>query len=844
MKRSMIAFQPSYVAARLHLVVIVACVALALSGHTPEIVAGWVVWPPVAVVGVDQERRRGRRRGGRRERPCGGSSLGLGHHYLRRTWRVPVCRCLLLALLWQLSRGGWPWGFLVAPWLVWGWQLSGACWPRWRCQPEWRWGGWLGRQIEWLVLGVALAAVATTWLGDLAQLQALREGQWPSVSPVLCLCTCLTCDRQTPAVTVDRLENGDVSATLCGHFTLHVPGEDPFRVRLAAMFLRQLEVPGHRRPSRRTRDGRMPFVRQQALAAALHVVHPDLSRWERYWLAGDWRRLLSQHSPEVLTLELQARIVTVCATFPWWGVERVHAYLQDQGLAVSLRQVRQAAQDSGWTQLRQELVQRYHLTPESVRPRDDWLVAQLLAQVELLLAKVEAGAGLTPQEQLDLADLRALATAVGAGTAEPPGPSLSWALRLEQVLFGPWEAVTDDEIRCPYCGATMVSRKSRTPRHKRFYDQAGQIQTVPVYRYYCHNPACDKRTFTHLPPGLVPYSPYRQQVHLLAVQVYAWGYSTYRRTATALGVAPFTVYRWVRSLGEDLLPVAALFGVVRSSGVVGIDEKFVLVPKNDKPASPMRRWMYVYVAVDQYTYDLLHIAIYPYNTQASAHAFLLALRAKGYQPRVVVTDLREDYGPLIAQVFPEAVHHECIFHALQNLDSHLKAAYGADYARTHPPALALKADIAAIFGARTQRTAQQRYAAVLSQREAYLSQSPAGAAVFDFLERHGPRLLNAIQSPTIPRTNNVTEQVIRRFDQHYQSFCGFDTLPSTQLYLGVFEKLYRFTPFSDDAQPRLRGKCPLELAGYDIRGLPMTAICAGWSPHWPVLPAQSDVPSP
>jgi len=51
-------------------------------------------------------------------------------------------------------------------------------------------------------------------------------------------------------------------------------------------------------------------------------------------------------------------------------------------------------------------------------------------------------------------------------------------------------------------------------------------------------------------------------------------------------------------------------------------------------------------------YDLLHIAIYPYNDKESAHAFLLTLRAKGYHPKVIVTDLRQDYGPLIAQSLP------------------------------------------------------------------------------------------------------------------------------------------------------------------------------------------------
>jgi len=141
------------------------------------------------------------------------------------------------------------------------------------------------------------------------------------------------------------------------------------------------------------------------------------------------------------------------------------------------------------------------------------------------------------------------------------------------------------------------------------------------------------------------------------------------------------------------LPIAAVFGVVRSSGVVDVDEKFVLVPKNDKPTGKMRRWMYVYLAVDAWTYDLLHIAIYPNNDQERAEAFLLALRAKGYHPQVIVTDLRQDDGPVITRVFPQAVHHECVFHALQQVQKHVKDAYGPDYADQHPEAAHLKQQI-------------------------------------------------------------------------------------------------------------------------------------------------------
>jgi len=101
----------------------------------------------------------------------------------------------------------------------------------------------------------------------------------------------------------------------------------------------------------------------------------------------------------------------------------------------------------------------------------------------------------------------------------------------------------------------------------------------------------------------------------------------------------------------------------------------------------------VYLAVDVWTYDLLHIAIYPTNDQDSAAPFLLALRAKGYPPQVIVTDLRQDYGPVIAQVFPQAVHHEGMFQALQQGQKHVKAAYGPDYVAQHPEAEQLKQQI-------------------------------------------------------------------------------------------------------------------------------------------------------
>jgi hypothetical protein len=174
-----------------------------------------------------------------------------------------------------------------------------------------------------------------------------------------------------------------------------------------------------------------------------------------------------------------ARIVAVFASFPWWGVKEVHQHLREQGETVSERQVRQAAEQSGWSRLRQELVKRYQLTAESIRPRDNWLVKQLLAQVESLLARVEAGARLTPEEQIAVADLRTLAAEVGM-VARPPLKALPWMIGVERVVFGHREEVSNGTVRCIYCGSTHVVCKSKKPRLKKYYDAEGNPQTVAL----------------------------------------------------------------------------------------------------------------------------------------------------------------------------------------------------------------------------------------------------------------------------------------------------------------------------------------------------------------------------
>lgn len=74
----------------------------------------------------------------------------------------------------------------------------------------------------------------------------------------------------------------------------------------------------------------------------------------------------------------------------------------------------------------------------------------------------------------------------------------------------------------------------------------------------------------------------------------------------------------------------------------------------------MKRWMYAYLAVDVYTYDLLHIAIYAHNDKDNALAFFVGLtsqRLSAPSDRDRLTArLWRQYRPDLSPGYPSRVH--------------------------------------------------------------------------------------------------------------------------------------------------------------------------------------------
>lgn len=807
----------------LHSLAVISLLGLALVGRLPKDCAGWLTAAPI-VYAQQSVVRRWRQSESVWPAPRW-SDL---EQYVALTSPRLCYQLALLLALGGPSRGG---SALILPVLRWGLELAAVRWPGLRLQPGYqalRSALWRLHQGALLVLGWTLVS------SQLAHL--VEPSGWGFGLGLGLLASQATNQadesRSGPRASGRILEEGIYEVRLSGDFIVRCQPVDEFERRLFFLFLRLIHLV----------DGppKRPYLRQEWLAAWFGTHQELISRWESYQRAGDWRRLMSRQPGPPFSLDEQKPILQLWAVNFWWTPDEVVRELAAQELKVTVTGVETVAKESGFWWVRQGLLERFGAGPAGLQPKDGWLATRLFRLVAELLDKLEAGQPLSAEERLDIAALQGQSRllvgsqpgveSLSPGRAQRALPPI---YALQRVLFGCWEDVDDGSVRCSYCHSSQVARKSRKGRPKRFYDAQGQVWVIEVNRYYCRNKACSHGSFTNLPTGLRPYSRWSEPWHWLAFEKYAWARGTYRLVARQLGISGATAYRWVEAFGQELLPMAALFGLVRSSGVVGIDEKWVKVPKNEKPEGKHRKWMYVHLAVDVYTHDLLHIAIFPYENSESAQAFLLEFKAKGYRPNVIVTDLRKDYGSVIATVFPKAEHHECVFHALQTWFEQLRDAYGSKYRDKVPEAKVLAEALQEIFQAKTKRTARERYAKVLALRDEYVGKTPKVAAVFDSLERHFPKLLNAIESERIPLTNNAVELVIRRFEQHYRGFGGFESIETAQSYLAAFELVYRCSPFSPDARPGIRGKCPLELAGYDVSKLSIAQAWRGFPSHQP-----------
>lgn len=295
------------------------------------------------------------------------------------------------------------------------------------------------------------------------------------------------------------------------------------------------------------------------------------------------------------------------------------------------------------------------------------------------------------------------------------------------------------------------------------------------------------------------------------------------QVAALLGRSKSVIYRALRTFARAVQTLDLFAPAQHFSGVLGLDEKWLKVPKSYSLQERQggKRWRYAHFAVDARSGDLLHVEVYETSDNESARAFLVSLRAMGLRPQVVVTDMWAGYSEGIREVFGERVsHHFCLFHHLQAVRERVRERCGKDWKESRV-LVEFVHRVDHIYHCQDRRTAQKRLQDVQAMRPMIEQRHPEALPILELIEQRFPKVANALGTRLIPTTNNAAERTIRAFNQHYKKMSGLESLESARVQLQLFRFFYRLTPQRETAKKEERGKCPLERAGWEVRGIPV-----------------------
>ncbi len=268
------------------------------------------------------------------------------------------------------------------------------------------------------------------------------------------------------------------------------------------------------------------------------------------------------------------------------------------------------------------------------------------------------------------------------------------------------------------------------------------------------------------------------------------------------GVHKTTVMRWLAPLATVNWRAVVQQGRQYFSGLVAVDEKWVKIAGV---------WWYLFAAVDHVSGLPLHVALLPANSGAYCKLFLLQLKQLGYVPKVIITDGWDAYVTAIAQVFPQAQHLLCRFHALRAAFRRLKVAL-ANGAERH----LWMGKLSRVFHTTDKRTVRRRLQTLHQQA----ADTPV-AGVLARLAAKLPQLLPAVGSTFRPATSNAVEHFFAAFERFYRLKGPFQNQASAEKHLALFLLGYVFSVRSAEATDVHQGRCPLQQAGYRVGQVPL-----------------------
>lgn len=265
-------------------------------------------------------------------------------------------------------------------------------------------------------------------------------------------------------------------------------------------------------------------------------------------------------------------------------------------------------------------------------------------------------------------------------------------------------------------------------------------------------------------------------------------------------VAITTVLRWIKKAGEECVDLNKLSSVEDKTQSLCIDEKWIKVRNN---------WNYVFTAVGAKIPDLIAIDLYNQKDKSCIKAFLLSLKAAGFNPYSITTDLLLGYESIVKKVFPDCIYNQCVLHAERDA-KRLVRIHVPDNAKYKKIKELLRKRIRLLFESKKLKQLKKRYYKIIKIKE----KTPKRVyCLFRLLKKYYPKLCISITNKKVSRTTNPVERAINEFEEKYHLTKGFTNFHFARFFLKAFQIYYRFKKITFG---RFKNKNRLELKGNPI----------------------------
>jgi transposase-like protein len=555
----------------------------------------------------------------------------------------------------------------------------------------------------------------------------------------------------------------------------------------------------------RTEEGGKYFV-QKEVGRIIGVSRQMINRrWQVYKQEGLVSLLSGEWEKSKITPELLDRLAEICVENPFLFEHEIKERLQEENICteVSDATLYSALKQMDGRKLIMLMREKASKHVPEAFIEAGYLIERLFGIIDDLFTKV-------PREAVDHAIKQGLdylrsyfrqAPLHRTGPTEKdkyvPRKKLKRDKKRKIGFLGHLLAGIRGVYECPDCHSRRI--KFFFKRERGYKDKNGKkIQSYSrVYR--CMNPECRTKYFTRPPEGVELYSRVHRDVKKMVLR---WTFhlrgslSRVRDELLEHGieVALTTVLRWIKKAGEECVNVLSLFRPEDWEQSLCIDEKWIKI---------RNIWCYIFTAVGVRVTDLLSVELFFHKDKDAMRAFLYQLKALGFRPESITTDLLMGYESVVKEVFPDCLYLQCVLHAGRDAKRIVRIALPAEEDEEWKKRLTKR--IRTLFKSKNIKQVKKRYFKIMKLRE----QAPNSVSgVFDMLKKYYPKLCLSVQRKDIPKTTNPVERAIGEFEERYQLTKGFTSFYYAQFFIKAYQIYYRLRKISFG---RFQGKNRLEL---------------------------------